>query len=529
MKKALRHFQLCLFLLGTCSLSNLYASEFGQDAFNLINNVDTGGLIEHCDEVILGGDFNAIFDCGDELFETRFNAVDGVGINVGDGGRFTRVPRADLTATYGSNIPFRETGPNGEACILCHFDGADAGDGAGPAALQHVRDPLASASPGQFIQRQSPHIFGPGGVQLLAEEMTNDLRGIAAKINKLACLSNKQISGKLISKGVDFGTISSSCNNFDTSQVEGVDRDLVVKPFEWKGVERSLRTFVRGAFHMELGMQPIELTGDDVDGDFDGVVNEIFIEDVSAMVVYLAAQPRPTTSVELANLRLQLLKFGSPGQKVADDLGLPSLSLGQRIAIADGSKQFEEIGCADCHVPALTTDGVIFSEPSQNPNFRDDIFPAGQDPIARGVDPNNPVTFDITKDQPDNIIAIGPFVVKRLGSFEPSRRGGAIIRLYGDLKRHDLGPELAEQIDAPPCNCGASVFLTENLWGVGSTAPYLHDGRATTLTEAILAHGGEAAESRANFRRLNQARQSNLIAFLKNLILFFPAEEEEEE
>jgi len=40
------------------------------------------------------------------------------------------------------------------------------------------------------------------------------------------------------------------------------------------------------------------------------------------------------------------------------------------------------------------------------------------------------------------------------------------------------------------------TFMTENLWGVGSTAPYMHDGRASTLTEAIHWHGGEAEPSR---------------------------------
>lgn len=67
---------------------------------------------------------------------------------------------------------------------------------------------------------------------------------------------------------------------------------------------------------------------------------------------------------------------------------------------------------------------------------------------------------------------------------------------------------------------GAAVFLTANLWGVGSTAPYLHDGRATTLTEAILAHGGEAAGSRAAFQTLGPREQEQLLAFLHNLVLF---------
>ena len=61
---------------------------------------------------------------------------------------------------------------------------------------------------------------------------------------------------------------------------------------------------------------------------------------------------------------------------------------------------------------------------------------------------------------------------------------------------------------------------------MGSTAPYLHDGRATTLTEAILFHGGEAAQSRENFHRLSEQSKLELLAFLDNLVLFKQAEEE---
>ena len=81
-----------------------------------------------------------------------------------------------------------------------------------------------------------------------------------------------------------------------------------------------------------------------------------------------------------------------------------------------------------------------------------------------------------------------------------------------------MGPGLAENIDED--GFGASVWMTAELWGVGSTAPYLHDGRATTLTEAILEHDGEAAGSRAAFRSLATADKADLIAFLNNLILY---------
>jgi cytochrome c peroxidase len=76
--------------------------------------------------------------------------------------------------------------------------------------------------------------------------------------------------------------------------------------------------------------------------------------------------------------------------------------------------------------------------------------------------------------------------------------------------------------------------MTENLWGVGSTAPYMHDGRATTLAEAILAHAAsdndnasEARASRAAYRALPPRDKRALIAFLENLVLFKLEEDEE--
>jgi CxxC motif-containing protein (DUF1111 family) len=140
------------------------------------------------------------------------------------------------------------------------------------------------------------------------------------------------------------------------------------------------------------------------------------------------------------------------------------------------------------------------------------------------VNPAFPVTFDLTQDQPDNVLLNPDGSVRfRLGSLR-TVFGQAIVELFGDLKRHDLGAGVAEGIDE--VGTGASNFLTENLWGVGSTAPYLHDGRATTLTEAILEHGGEAAESRSAFTRLPRQSQADVIAYLENLVLFKIEEEE---
>src|SRR5687768_9271637 len=54
------------------------------------------GNLQRCAAQVRSRDFLDIFECGDVFFGTQFNALDGVGANVGDGTRFTRSPRADL-------------------------------------------------------------------------------------------------------------------------------------------------------------------------------------------------------------------------------------------------------------------------------------------------------------------------------------------------------------------------------------------------------------------------------------------------
>jgi CxxC motif-containing protein (DUF1111 family) len=60
-------------------------------------------------------------------------------------------------------------------------------------------------------------------------------------------------------------------------------------------------------------------------------------------------------------------------------------------------------------------------------------------------------------------------------------------------------------------------WRTPPLWGVADTAPYLHDGRAATLDEAILWHGGEASESKECYVSLSASEQELVVAFLSSL------------
>jgi CxxC motif-containing protein (DUF1111 family) len=96
-----------------------------------------------------------------------------------------------------------------------------------------------------------------------------------------------------------------------------------------------------------------------------------------------------------------------------------------------------------------------------------------------------------------------------------------VIRPYTDLLLHDMGDGLAD--GRPDFEAGGRDWRTAPLWGLGLGATVngntglLHDGRARTLEEAVLWHGGEAAGSREAFRRLPRADREALVAFLQSI------------
>jgi CxxC motif-containing protein (DUF1111 family) len=95
------------------------------------------------------------------------------------------------------------------------------------------------------------------------------------------------------------------------------------------------------------------------------------------------------------------------------------------------------------------------------------------------------------------------------------------IQPYTDLLLHDMGPGLADNMGE--AGATGSEWRTPPLWNIGLTAgvsggeAYLHDGRARTLEEAILWHGGEAEASKEAFRTMSAADRAALIKFLKSL------------
>lgn len=120
------------------------------------------------------------------------------------------------------------------------------------------------------------------------------------------------------------------------------------------------------------------------------------------------------------------------------------------------------------------------------------------------------------------------------------------IGIYSDLLLHDMGPKLADPLTAVPevnektapgftgsvgyygsealpqiAKITTNVmqeWRTPPLWGVADSAPYLHDGRAATLEEAILWHGGEARGSVRKYKRLDRKDRRRIVMFLESLV-----------
>jgi len=300
---------------------------------------------------------------------------------------------------------------------------------------------------GRFIN--PPFLFGSGGVELVAKEMTIRLQEL-----KDQALASPGTVVDLEAKGVSFGSISAdSAGNLDTSNIEGINQDLVVRPFGRKGEFATVRAFDRGAMQFHFGMQPVEVVGEGEDPDEDAVTDEILIGELSALHIWSTALPEPEIE--------KLSENSSRGFVI-----------------------FNQIGCADCHKPFLNTNTKLLTYSYEE---------LEEDPTA-----NIFYEIDLTK----------------IANFRANKDGGIDVPLFADLKRHDMGPGLAESFEG---DVPKGEFTTARLWGVADTAPYLHDGRALTIKEAILMHGGEAKDPRDDFDDLNDEAMQALLSFLYSL------------
>ena len=350
--------------------------------------------------------------------------------------------------------------------------------------------------------RDAPHLFGLGLKEMLADEITGDLRNIRAQAISDARALNHHVTKPLNSKGINYGTISAEPDGtVGTGEVRGVDPDLRVRPFFAHGGKISIREFIVGAFNDEMGLQSVDpelmqahnggrmvtpsgmvLDGaqdsieapptdsEIADPDHDGVANEVPTSVVDFMEFYLLNYFKPATYQQTDDTK-------------------------------QGRTLFDRTGCGECHIADLQI----------NRDRRVADVDTAYDP-QRGIFNNifatvNPL-FEVVDDNTD-------FATLKQPKLQPFR----VTNIFTDFKRHNVGPGFYER------NFDGTMrtdFMTTPLWGVGSTAPYGHDGRSVNLIEVILRHGGEAQAARDTFARLSSSQQSRIIAFLNSLIIFPP-------
>jgi cytochrome c peroxidase len=428
--------------------------------------------------------FKDIFVQGNMLFNARFNALDGQGRPGSTG--------AGAPRPLGQPAFIRTSAPDSNACSGCHNLPRSGGGGdivANVFVLAQVLDPVTfSVSPQFSNERNTLGMFGAGPIEMLAREMSQELIAIREQARSQSAQSGLPVQRELWAKGVYFGKITVLPNGqIDPTEIEGVDWDLVIKPFHQKGAVVSLREFSNNAMNHHHGIQSVERFGNGVDADQDGMRNELSIGDITALSIYQAA-------------------LATPGRVRPKDAV-------RRAAAARGEQLFAQINCTSCHIPSMVLNTRNFTEPSP-------FNPPGN---LRPVDVPRVFSFDMTKDGEKPRL-------KRL----PGSR--ALVEAFTDLKRHNLNdaelnffaneqvpqgslrgnaPASDFTIPAPPRP--TNEFLTRKLWDVGNSEPYGHRGDLTTITEAIYYHGGEARASRDAYFSLPQADQNAIVEFLKTL------------
>ncbi len=413
---------------------------------------------------------------GRQLFQRKFSLHQGLGPRTGDG-----VGDIETDGSIGAGLA--------DSCAGCHGRPRGAAGFGGDVATRPD-------------SRDAPHLFGLGLQEMLADEITSDLRAIRARATQQAAQRGQPVTLPLISKGIRYGSIRvSPSGSVDTSGVQGVDPDLRVRPFFAQGGTISIREFLVGAFNAEMGVEgsdpmlhaaasgahivtpagmvldgavdtietpPAANEADDPDGD--GVRDEL-----------------PTSLVD--HMEFYLLNYFKPAV------------FQQTPMVNAGRKVFDAVGCASCHVADLRIE--------HDRRVAD---------VETRFDPTRGVFNRLFATASLRLVAVddgsGFPSLKR-----PAREPFVVRNYFADLKRHDLGPAFYER------NYDGSTttkFMTEPLWGVGSTSPYGHDGRSINLREVILRHGGEARVQRDAFAAMPEIAKLALFEFLDSLVLFPP-------
>ena len=397
---------------------------------------------------------------GKILFQTKFNLADGAG----------RPLATEHVFPTRRSVPGpafqRIAGPDSNSCAGCHNQPRVGGSGDFATnvfvAAPQFGDVLnESINPAFADERFTRSLFGIGPIEIAAREMTHELMQLRAAGFQAAKKTGQDVEVKLSAKSIAFGSIVVTPDgDQDSSKLQGISPDLILRPFNAKGTMVSIRDFTVVASNQHHGMEATEMFGEARTGihDFGG----------------------NGTGKGLSNGQVTAMSLWQASLPVPDNRGFER---------RPGFKLFTQVGCDSCHVPTLHLQSKVFNEPNE----------FNREGVMTPAETNNHIRM--------------PLQLARDAK-------GYVLHAFTDLKRHVICDEKRpffcnerKKQDKVPLN----EFMTPRLWDLNTKAPYCHRGDCTTLTEAIEAHGGEAGPVTDAFDALPRADKVSLVAFLKSL------------
>jgi CxxC motif-containing protein (DUF1111 family) len=226
--------------------------------------------------------------------------------------------------------------------------------------------------------------------------------------------------------------------------------------FGWRGQLMTLKDFIRGACATELGLQ--------VSTDAQAV------DPVAAAAQQPADKRLDLTDGQCDEMTLFVARLPAPRR-------LQSADHQQAAAARGGEQLFKSVGCAVCHRPQLGNVKGIYSDLLVH---------------AMGSKLSDPTP--------------APLTVPLVGPPAPT-----VSRYYGGPDSNLPKPTAVDSYTR------LQEWKTPPLWGLRDSGPYLHDGRAETVEEAIACHGGEAGASVDRYMDLPADARTRLLAFLATL------------
>ena len=322
----------------------------------------------------------------------------------------------------------------------------------------------------RFSPRVAPQAFGVGlldaipqeNIEALADPNDDDQDGISGRVSRVT---------------------------------DAISGEETIGRFAYKAQTPTVLQQVAGAYNGDIGISTTVFP------------DEPCTEQQLACIMAAERESKTGEEVDFSNRKLALVEFYNRVLGVPARRGFDTESEEWEDNVSQGRSLFFDIGCTSCHTPRHVTE------------------------VAQGS-----VLGELT-----------------LTSLEPNAQpidmlSNQTIFPYTDLLIHDMGGSCQvtrELADGQQCETGAQCFYVQRcegladdlsqgdangrewrtapLWGIGlvqvvnADASFLHDGRARTIEEAILWHGGEAEGIKNRFMALDKEERDQLLQFLESL------------